>query len=40
VAVFVDGPDCIFYKADMLYKTHDLFSKLKDASTDTKLYFS
>ncbi len=40
IVLFVDGPDCIFYKADMLYKTHDLFSKLKDASTDTKLYFS
>lgn len=40
VALFVDWPDCIFYKADMLYKTHDLFSDLKQASIDTKLYFS
>ncbi|MDD3302448.1 MAG: nitrogenase component 1 [Candidatus Gracilibacteria bacterium] len=40
VALFVDGPDCVFYKADMIYKTHDLFSKLKDASIDTKIYFS
>ncbi len=40
VALFVDGPDCIFYKADMLYKTHDLWSSLKQASIDTKLYFS
>lgn len=40
VALFVDWPDCIFYKADMLYKTHDLFSTLKDSSIDTKLYFS
>lgn len=40
VALFVDWPDCVFYKADMLYKTHDLFSDLKQASIDTKLYFS
>jgi hypothetical protein len=39
-ALFVDWPDCIFYKADMLYKTHDIASKLKDSSIDTKLYFS
>jgi len=39
-ALFIDGPDCIFYKADMLYKTHDLCSELKQASIDTKLYFS
>jgi hypothetical protein len=40
IALFVDGPDCIFYKSDMLYKTHDLYSDLKQASIDTKLYFS
>lgn len=40
VALFVDGPDCVFYKADILYKTHDLNSLIKDASINTKLYFS
>lgn len=40
VALFVDGPDCVFYKADMIYKTHDLFSNLKDSSENTKVYFS
>lgn len=39
-ALFVDWPDCIFYKADMLFKTHDLFSLLKKESIDTKLFFS
>ncbi len=40
VALFVDWPDCVFYKADMLYKTHDLFSDLKQPNINTKLYFS
>lgn len=39
-ALFVDWPDCVFYKADMLFKTHDIYSELKQASVDTKLYFS
>ena len=39
-ALYVDWPDCIFYKADMIFKTHDIFSKLKEPSIDTKLYFS
>lgn len=39
-AVYVDWPDCNFYRADMIYKTHDLFSTLKSPSTDTRLYFS
>lgn len=40
VALYVDWPDCIFYKADFIYKTHDLNSKLKAPSIDSKLYFS
>ncbi len=40
VALYVDWPDCIFYKSDLLYKTHDIFSDLKSINTDTKLYFS
>lgn len=40
VALFVDWPDCIFYKSDLIYKTHDLFSNLKTPNIDTKLYFS
>lgn len=39
-ALYVDWPDCVFYKSDLLYKTHDINSKLKDPSVDTKLYFS
>jgi len=39
-ALFVDWPDCVFYKADMLYKTHDLHSNLKLPNINTKLYFS
>jgi len=39
-ALFIDAPDCVFYKADMLYKTHDLYSELKKPSINTKLYFS
>lgn len=39
-ALYVDWPDCIFYKSDMIFKTHDIFSKLKEPSIDTKLYFS
>jgi len=40
IALFIDWPDCVFYKADLIYKTHDLFSDIKQASTDTRLYFS
>lgn len=39
-ALFVDWPDCVFYKADMIFNTHDIWSKLKDPSINTKLYFS
>jgi len=39
-ALYVDWPDCIFWKSDFIYKTHDLFSELKDPSINTKLYFS
>jgi len=39
-ALFIDAPDCVFYKADMLYKTHDLFSNIKQPSINTRLYFS
>jgi hypothetical protein len=39
-ALFVDWPDCVFFKVDYLYKTHDLNSSLKEASIDTKIYFS
>lgn len=39
-ALFVDWPDCVFYKADMLFKTHDLYSKLKQENVNTKLFFS
>ncbi|MDD2566146.1 MAG: nitrogenase component 1 [Candidatus Gracilibacteria bacterium] len=39
-ALYVDGPDCVFYKADMIYKTHDINSNLKSPSIDSKLYFS
>ncbi|PIQ11820.1 hypothetical protein COW68_01805 [Candidatus Gracilibacteria bacterium CG18_big_fil_WC_8_21_14_2_50_38_16] len=39
-ALYVDGPDCVFYKADMLFKTHDMCSNLKTPSIDTRLYFS
>ncbi len=40
IALFVDGPDCNFFRVDMIYKTHDLFSILKDSSINTRLYFS
>ena len=40
VALFVDGPDCNFFRVDMIYKTHDLFSTLKQPSINTRLYFS
>jgi len=40
VALYVDWPDCVFYKSDLIYKTHDLGSELKSPSMDTKLYFS
>jgi len=40
VALYVDWPDCNFYRVDMLYKTHDLWSTLKKPSIDTRLYFS
>ena len=40
IALFVDWPDCNFFRADMIYKTHDLFSTLKDSSINTRLYFS
>ena len=40
IALFVDGPDCNFFRVDMIYKTHDLYSTLKAPSIDTRLYFS
>jgi len=39
-ALYIDAPDCVFYKADMLFKTHDLFSNIKQPSINTRLYFS
>jgi nitrogenase molybdenum-iron protein alpha/beta subunit len=40
IALFVDGPDCNFFRVDIIYKTHDLFSTLKEPSINTRLYFS
>ncbi len=40
IALYVDWPDCVFWKADFIYKTHDLNSKLKGPNINTKLYFS
>ncbi len=39
-ALYVDWPDCNFYRSDMIYRTHDLFSSIKSPSENTRLYFS
>ena len=40
IALYIDWPDCNFYRVDMIYKTHDLWSTLKQANINTRIYFS
>ncbi|MDD4530871.1 MAG: nitrogenase component 1 [Candidatus Gracilibacteria bacterium] len=39
-AVIIDGPNCSFFKADLIFNNHDIFSDLKDAKEGNKIFFT
>ncbi len=39
-AVLIDWPDCSFFKSDIIYKNHDMFSTLKSTETNHRIYYT
>lgn len=39
-AILVDGPDCIFFKSEIIDMNHDKFSSLRSSSRNQKVFFT